>query len=773
MIKKNLYAEQLSYGCKRQNCLKAFCRKIENPNLLDEISAILCDYDDIFLCENTNKLVNGDISLHKYKFKENQCINLLIHYLDLFKIDKNKSYEDNNVDDLILYSPYNSNFNDNMDLVKDKQPLKNITNTHLENGMYDLNISNNEEEKHFFCNYFNKNKWSSKEYYLISGVVHILIKKYKDCPFYTLGLLILRLYSIVSMYSCTDLQKLTVIFQISTDIFKSNTKKCNFKKVESEKDQTINNLINVTFDDQNGDAKQVFMKSENGFETQKGDGSFIEHSSTELYVNDCKQNLEVNKYYICFNEELFNKNDLFRLIVNMRKTLNRFSDTNIRENKRLELMLNIFYLMFEFNENLQVVQYKKFYLNQFCLRMNFKEEYKFFRTKGKSILSYSFILPVYLKAEVLKSENNDLMKTSLQDSFFRSLFEGHIEPYLFITVNRENIYSESLKILLKIRFEDMHKQLRITFKNEEGVDSGGIRKEYFQLLSHEIKHDDSLFIIAENIIWLKNDCLDFDKYYCIGKILGIALYNNVVLNIPFPSFFFKKLLNKKTTFNDLKEIDHSLYLSLSKLKKLSAKEIENLELTFTVIYTTTTGEVKSYNLDKRNREIKVTKANLHSFINKYSDFILNKLIKKQFNAIKEGFYFVINKNILTPVNSKELEKIILGSNNLNVDEIKSTTSYSGYKNDSTIIKYFWEIFESYSKKMKKKLIQFITGHDRIPIAGAGSLKLVIMKNGCDTERLPSSQTCFNTLLLPEYSSKEKLEGKLRTALEMTAGFFLL
>ena len=179
------------------------------------------------------------------------------------------------------------------------------------------------------------------------------------------------------------------------------------------------------------------------------------------------------------------------------------------------------------------------------------------------------------------------------------------------------------------------------------------------------------------------------------------------------------------------------------------------------------------NLNENNVEVKVTKQNLHLFINKYADYILNKLINKQFDSIKEGFYYVIRRDILVYLDAKELEKIIIGSNEFDINEIKSTTIYNGYLVNSDIIKWFWEIFEAYSKKMKKKLLQFITGNDRIPISGSASLNLVIMKNGCDTDRLPSSQTCFNTLLLPEYSSKDKLQKKMRTALELTAGFFLL
>ncbi|EQB61396.1 ubiquitin protein ligase e3a [Vairimorpha apis BRL 01] len=343
---------------------------------------------------------------------------------------------------------------------------------------------------------------------------------------------------------------------------------------------------------------------------------------------------------------------------------------------------------------MNVVSFEKFYCDDFCNNINLKEEFKFLRTKSKTVLNYSFILPLNLKAELIKLENNDLMKASLQDSFFRSIFEGHVEPYLFITITRENIYSDSLRILNYIKQEDVHKQLRITFKNEEG----------------------------------------------------------------------------KTTFSDLKEIDLELYNSLNNMKKLNEKEIDDLELTFTISYKIDE-KIITHNLNENNVEVKVTKQNLHLFINKYADYILNKLINKQFDSIKGGFYYVIRRDILVYLDAKELEKIIIGSNEFDINEIKSTTIYNGYLVNSDIIKWFWEIFEAYSKKMKKKLLQFITGNDRIPISGSASLNLVIMKNGCDTDRLPSSQTCFNTLLLPEYSSKDKLQKKMRTALELTAGFF--
>jgi ubiquitin-protein ligase E3 A len=54
--------------------------------------------------------------------------------------------------------------------------------------------------------------------------------------------------------------------------------------------------------------------------------------------------------------------------------------------------------------------------------------------------------------------------------------------------------------------------------------------------------------------------------------------------------------------------------------------------------------------------------------------------------------------------------------------------------------------------------------------------LIIAKNGPDSDRLPSAHTCFNALLLPEYSAKEKLVNLLNKAIKeckVSIFFYLL
>lgn len=65
------------------------------------------------------------------------------------------------------------------------------------------------------------------------------------------------------------------------------------------------------------------------------------------------------------------------------------------------------------------------------------------------------------------------------------------------------------------------------------------------------------------------------------------------------------------------------------------------------------------------------------------------------------------------------------------------------------------------------------GSDRVPVGGLAKLKLVIAKNGPDSERLPTSHTCFNVLLLPDYVDLDKLRNRLLLAITHAHGFGML
>lgn len=83
-----------------------------------------------------------------------------------------------------------------------------------------------------------------------------------------------------------------------------------------------------------------------------------------------------------------------------------------------------------------------------------------------------------------------------------------------------------------------------------------------------------------------------------------------------------------------------------------------------------------------------------------------------------------------------------------------------------------QVLTSLSLELKKKFLLFTTGCDRAPVGGLGQLPLIIQRGGPDTDSLPTSHTCFNILLLPEYATREKLANRLLLAIENAEGFGL-
>ncbi|KAL6122687.1 Ube3a [Nucleospora cyclopteri] len=567
--------------------------------------------------------------------------------------------------------------------------------------------------EHTFCQ-ITSNAASAADIYIAVGIIHLMLQKFHISPNFLFGLIIIRLFNTLSHYENIDHSYYPIIYNVY---------------------------------------------------------NFIYHKMTSALIKFDLPEAEKCCADRCIFQLNFTRADFHASLKSISFLLDQCEPAQVRTSQRVLFLCEIHRILYNFNEELKIVDYENFYLSKFFSKIDIKEEYKHLKTKRDTVLVYKFMLPVEKKAELLKLENCDMQRNSLQDSFFRALFEGLTEPYLFITIKRETIYNDTIRILEKTPNEDLKKQLKISFLTEEGVDSGGIRKEFFQLLSHEIAHDKNLFVRKNNTIWLKRGA-DLNRLKIIGKIIGIALYNNVVLNIPFNSLFFKKFLNMKMSFDDLILIEPELHTSMHNLGKEDDSVFEDLGLVFTVEYEDSSIHVCK-KLIKNGNTINVTKSNFDLYKRLFAQFYTEDLILNEFTELLDGFYSVIIGESIEGFNYHELEKIVVGINKIDFTEIRKSCIYKGYTKEAKVVQDFWRIVEGFSYDKQKKLLCFVTGNDRLPIGGAGSLKFTIMKNGCDTERLPSSQTCFNTLLIPEYVSYDKLKDKLETAIEMTAGFYLM
>lgn len=132
----------------------------------------------------------------------------------------------------------------------------------------------------------------------------------------------------------------------------------------------------------------------------------------------------------------------------------------------------------------------------------------------------------------------------------------------------------------------------------------------------------------------------------------------------------------------------------------------------------------------------------------------------------------MSQDVIDLFHPEELELMICGSKIIDFHDLEIATRYvDGYTSSSPIISWFWEVIHNdMNDKQRIHFLKFATGSDRVPVNGLSSLDFFISRHGPDTDRLPSAQTCFNHLLLPEYSSKEKLRNKMLIAIQYAEGF---
>lgn len=186
------------------------------------------------------------------------------------------------------------------------------------------------------------------------------------------------------------------------------------------------------------------------------------------------------------------------------------------------------------------------------------------------------------------------------------------------------------------------------------------------------------------------------------------------------------------------------------------------------------GSKETFDLMPNGSTISLNNENKAQFVQLYVDYVLNKSIEKSFNAFKNGFDLVCEKTAISLFRPEEIEMLVCGADDLDFEALKRVTTYDGgFSSESPVIQYFWETVLEYNEEQKKKLLFFATGTDRVPIGGLEKMVFVIVKNGPDSDRLPTSHTCFNVLLLPEYTQKEKLRERLMTAIENSEGFGMI
>ncbi|AMD20606.1 HDL138Wp [Eremothecium sinecaudum] len=407
-----------------------------------------------------------------------------------------------------------------------------------------------------------------------------------------------------------------------------------------------------------------------------------------------------------------------------------------------------------------------------------------------TICQCPFLFSLGMKISILEYETRRLMEYSAEQAFLKALDRKQVvDVYLKIRIRRNFVTQDSL-LGIQAQQKDLKKSLRIEFVNEPGIDAGGLRKEWFLLLTRDLFNPNNglfVYVAQSRLSWfsitssmnpelLQGQNNSLELYYLFGLVLGLAIYNSTILDLKFPRALYKKLCGENLSVNDFLELYPETGGNLLKMLEYDGDDFEDLFcLTFETSFSDCLNEnvVHYQELCENGRNRPVTQHNKHEFFKLWMDFYLNKSIEASFESFKCGFFHVIEGNTFQLFGSEEVEQLVCGSNeqNLDVDMLRSVTKYQGGFEDTTpVVNWFWEILQEFDYSKQRKLLQFVTGSDRVPATGVTTIPFRISKLKSGADRLPISHTCFNEICLYEYETKEMLREKILIAIEESEGY---
>ncbi|KAM3139431.1 hypothetical protein pb186bvf_008456 [Paramecium bursaria] len=318
-----------------------------------------------------------------------------------------------------------------------------------------------------------------------------------------------------------------------------------------------------------------------------------------------------------------------------------------------------------------------------------------------------------------------------------------------------------LEDLLKLKDKNLRCKNRIYFEDEPGIDAGGLRREFFDLVGQTIKDENYKFFISSPV--------DMDKYFwhpsfknkeqanLFGRIFANSIINELRIGIEFIVPFWKVILDEPIVFDDLKYILDDQTLKNYELLRTIDPSI--LELDFTI-----SEDGETVELIENGKNIAVTAENVNEYLQKLTDYYLRDRHKQAFDGFREGmFEKMIDKELLQKwISSEDLYILTLGDQVLSADSILEKTYIDG----PNIQQQFWKRYVSeLSQKELKQVLKFITGSSSIPVEKS-DYKIKIEFYDRDVNQLPMSHTCYQSMEVPKYPTFIMLKQKMDLALSV-------
>ena len=230
----------------------------------------------------------------------------------------------------------------------------------------------------------------------------------------------------------------------------------------------------------------------------------------------------------------------------------------------------------------------------------------------------------------------------------------------------------------------------------------------------------------------------------LGKLMGIACRSAHYMDIMISPMAWKLIVGEDATIDDYIGVDATECKRISKLREIRSQEDFDVseakinELDFTCI---SLGGKEGVELRRHGRHELVSYENFKQYCAELEAYRLSEMAVAA-AAVRRGLLTQIPPVMVSLIKWKDLETMVCGNPNVDVDLLKSCTEYSGYSESDRNIQWFWEVMREFSQNDRKAYLRFTWGRNRLPLTKEGfKQKMKISRSGSDNA-LPMAHTCF-------------------------------
>jgi hypothetical protein len=364
--------------------------------------------------------------------------------------------------------------------------------------------------------------------------------------------------------------------------------------------------------------------------------------------------------------------------------------------------------------------------------------------------------------------------------------EQRVAPSLFGQLQREAYsWSDSSfrKSYIDIQDAGQERAFYVKFTGEGVDDHGGPYRAIFQAAVVEEPPILGLTKPCANealTTAMNRDKVIFDErvslknYNFLGKLVGLAVRHSLMVPLNLPELLWKPMVDLPLDRRDLAGIDKTATDAMRMVEtwkeedflEESESSLDGLAKIF--------NEVQVESVDDQGQVYfkPLTFENRFEFIQQIEERQL-RTMNSALSAFFVGLVGVLPANVFPLFTPDELETLICGAPEIDVELLKKVTEYEGegVHADAEHVKYFWNSLEKLDQDQRSRFINFVSARSRLPPSAdefSMNFKIVEPKPAArenPDSHLPHSQTCFFTLSLPFYSSEKVCFTKLLYAID--------